>query len=70
MSVRRRHTFFFRFDDPDAVDKFTYNTDPKSITTTHFTSPREDRIIVPLSVALSPSNDSKTALVWNFHVIF
>lgn len=50
MPVRRRHTFFFDFNDPEAIERFDFNAETQSLTTTHFSGPREDRIIVPSSV--------------------
>lgn len=47
MSVRRRHTFFFDFNDPETIERFVFDTEAQTLVTNHFSGPREDRIIVP-----------------------
>lgn len=43
--IRRRHSFFIDFNDADGVDKFQFGLNKAEIT--HFSSKREDRIIIP-----------------------
>lgn len=53
MSIRRRHTFFIQFDDPDAIEKFDFSQENASVSSSHFTSPREDKITIPYDLIAS-----------------